>query len=79
MVFVSKKFFNMSLLKFFTIDINDSRVYPLWMIYEFEIVAFIAPQTSGEVLGKQYIASLEKVLKNHQHKPEAINDNNYFA
>jgi len=58
-------------------DINDSRVYPLWMIYEFEIIAFIAPQTSGQVLGKQYIASLEKVLKNHQHKPEAINDNNY--
>lgn len=40
-------------------------------------MAFIAPKTTGEVIGKQYISSLEKVLKNHQHNPEAIDNNNY--
>jgi len=58
-------------------DIKDSRFYPVWMIYEFEMLAFIAPQITGEVIGKQYTASLEKVLKNNQHNPEAINHNNY--
>ena len=58
-------------------DIKDSRFYPVWIIYEFEMLAFIAPKITGEVIGKQYIASLEKVLKNNQHNPEAINHNNY--
>jgi len=58
-------------------DINDLRFYPVWMIYEFEILAFIAPKTTGEVIGNQYISSLEKVLKNNQHNPEAINHDNY--
>jgi hypothetical protein len=26
------------------VDIKDSRFYPVWMIYEFEILAFIAPK-----------------------------------
>jgi hypothetical protein len=58
-------------------DIRDTRFYPVWMIYEFELLAFIAPKITGEVIGKQYIVSLEKVLKNNQHNPEAINHNHY--
>jgi len=61
----------------FLLDIKDSRFYPVWMIYEFELLAFIAPKITGEVIGKQHIASLEKVLKNNQHNPEAINHKNY--
>ncbi len=53
-------------------DIDDSRFYPLWMVYEFEIVAFIAPEKSGEVVGSQYISALEKVLKNNQHNPSVF-------
>jgi hypothetical protein len=58
-------------------DIKDARFYPLWMIYEFEIVAFIAPKKTGEVVGYQYVSALEKVLKNNQHNPEAIDHDNY--
>ena len=58
-------------------DIEDSRFYPLWMVYEFEIVAFIAPKKTGEVVGYQCISALEKVLKNNQHNPEAIDHDNY--
>jgi len=61
----------------FRLDIKDSRFYPVWMIYEFEMLTFIAPKVTGDVIGKQYITSLEKVLKNNQHNPEAINHNNY--
>jgi hypothetical protein len=53
----------------FRMDIKDSGFYPVWMIYEFEMLAFIAPKITGEVVGSQYIASLEKVLKNNQHNP----------
>lgn len=58
-------------------ELNDARFYPVWMIYEFEMLAFIAPKITGEIIGSQYISALKKVLKNHQHNPEAINYQNY--
>jgi hypothetical protein len=61
----------------FKTDVKDARFYPVWMIYEFEMLAFIAPKITGEIIGEQHTASLEKVLKNNQHNPEVINHHNY--
>ena len=56
---------------------DEGRIFNVWSIYEFEIVAFIDIDATCEVIGGEYRSKLESVLKNCGHNPEKINDSNY--
>lgn len=59
----------------FGVDCN--RIFNVWSIYEFEILAFIDVETTCEVIGRDYKSALEGILRECGHNPEKINDYNY--
>ncbi len=59
-------------------DLKDERIFPVWMMHEFEIIAFINTNITCDVIGNdKYKSALDNVIKNCNHDPEKINDNNY--
>ena len=56
---------------------DGDRIFNVWSIYEFEIIAFIDIEVTCGVIGGDYKNELENILKNCGHNPEKIDDNNY--